>query len=617
MKINFRSLATSHGFVTGSNVSLMAKLLAALMRRMWMTLSVPLNNFRKPKSRFRRRIYLLFLFASLLLLFYVHRIISLFAPHWTIRYLPQSVVHHRNHRVSVWYPRFCKGATFQTAAAKHSPDRFPYAVIRDAIVDRRPAVAAFFRKPSSPSLIRITLFITVHNSAKIFLEGSNVTVIAENDSDRHSKAAAKRLSAYVEYVVHGSGFLLRKKPYTPGTKTVHGRQTTDWHVGLVLQLSNDPYAFDGFSFENAADFAVTLLPSITVRHYDGMHVPFHPRLPLACIQGWTPIGVSRAPNCTVSDPFAAHGAALFSGSALYGPKNKRIDSYREVAHFAARALMGPIRYDTVVMSVVMSLSVSDAEASCGFDMVCREKMRNHNVRLLENVATEVEHELNLIGMPEHVARNIIIIPSCTLGSATERAERGDACAISKHYGQYWATVFTYASLAPYFRVSYKSPSPSLWQLRVVFDPLTRWISFKITNSPPRIFGFIASNILVVCKLRYGRVCCARNHWPDKSRISPCWWGLWLRKWTYPWKFWFCRICIAMAQLSHAHSRWCSWFVHNTLTRAFSTTAQPFQHIVVTRVLPQTKRWHWQVCSQVRRRIWLFYSSPYDSSSRTR
>lgn len=425
-----------------------------LLQRLDVAVSLPLKNVLKPKSRLRRSLHFVLLIPLLLFLFFITKRFVVYIPYLTI-YLVPPKQHFRQHRVTVWYPRFCKGGSFQTAAAVHSPDRFPYAVLRDAIVDRRPAVAAFFRKPSSPSLIRVTLFITVHNSAKIFLEGSNVTVNVEDRSDSSSLAVSKHLSAYVEYVVHGSGFLLRRGPYTPGKKTTHGRQTTDWHVGLVLQISDHNSNLFGraFSFEEAADYSITLVPSITVRHYDNTTVPFKFRLPFACIQGWMPLGVLRESNCSVANPFAARGAALFSGSALYGRKKGNVQHFREVAHFAARALTGPVRYNTVVMSVVMDATVSDADVICGANVECRQGVLTKNINLLDDVAQEVERELAVMGMPDHVARNIIIIPSCTLGSATEQAERGDACSISKHYGQYWATVFTYASLAPYYRVS--------------------------------------------------------------------------------------------------------------------------------------------------------------------
>lgn len=425
------------------------------IQKLRLGLSLPLRNLWKPTSRLRKSLHYLLLFPFLLfLLIFVKNFVNVFVPFLTVHHFTHLKPHPHRHHVSVWYPRFCNGGSFQTSAAIHSPNRFPYAVLRDAIVDRRPAVAAFFQKPPSPSVIRVTLFITVHNSAKIFLEGSNVTIDVEKHSDTNSRAVANQLSAYVEYVVHGSHFLLRKGPYKPGKNTVHGRQTTDWHVGLVLEHSahNKRFLDRAFFFESAADYSITLIPSITVRHYDDKLIPFKFRLPFACVQGWMPLGVSREPNCSVENPYAAQGAALFSGSALYGLKKHSVGHFREVAHFAARALTGPIRYDTVVMSVVMDKTISDADVICATDMACRQTLLADNINLLDNVATEVERELDIIGLPKHVASNVIIIPSCTLGSATEQAERGDACAVSKHYGQYWATVFTYASLAPFYRV---------------------------------------------------------------------------------------------------------------------------------------------------------------------
>lgn len=350
------------------------------------------------------------------------------------------------HKISVWYQAPCRG-TFQSQPAPHSDIQFPYAIIRDATVDRRPVTRGVIHGCPSTS-VRFTLYLSVHSSVELSKRDIQ-TVISHPDADLN-----------VHYVLHATKFLLPEGGFEHAQRTQFGHVATEWHVGLCLSMSStaalDPQKSNPLRLvvKDDARFNISML----VHRFDGEKIPVFFNMSLGCVQGWQTPGVARKSRCTAKSTSNARGAALFSGSALYGAKKRHAAFYREIAHFAIRALSGPVRYDAVVMSVVSDKTISDASFECGDSDECFERLRNTNNQLLDSIAGEVQHELRTLGAPESMSRKIIILSSCVLGSDAWRSELNDACNQTKHYGQYWATVFSYAPLAPFFKVSHFLPS---------------------------------------------------------------------------------------------------------------------------------------------------------------
>lgn len=345
--------------------------------------------------------------------------------------------------VTVWHhPLQCTGSHFHTGAAKHSCKKFPSAVLRDAVIDRRPSVSEFFRRTPSSHLrdenaVRITLFLTVHNSARLTDVGSSVHI-----DDAHAEVI-------VEYTLHSTSFLQGFTKYSPGKTTVHGREITEWQVGLLIQAREPSERPTAVAQAFATNALLTL--NVSVTRYEEARIGLQTQLSLSCVKGYDMHGLSLTATCAQGNQTTAVGGLLVSGSALYGVKKKRPKNIREIAHFAARALAGPLRFDLVVMSVVSDFSMSDLNYRCDGEQVCEHGLWKKNFDLLNDVSDEIERELQLVGLGA-LADRVLLVPSCTLGSDASASEWRDACTVSKHYGQYWATFYTYAALAPFFKV---------------------------------------------------------------------------------------------------------------------------------------------------------------------
>lgn len=357
-------------------------------------------------------------------------------------------------RVSVWAPRRCSGRFVgPPAAAKGAA--FPAAVVREAVVDRRAVSRRQFRRDvdSRRPFERLVVYVSAHLSVR--LSKANASVALEG---------AEGIVARVDHVTHANPFVEAYGVYRPGRKTKQGHEISEWQVVLSL-VPNDTHAG---VFPDYASFSAALqvLPgavlrfSLPLKSFDGQVLPFEPVFDLACAVGWhhpdVYPGLTRIqPGAPTCGKRGAHvkGAVVFGGSALYGKKREDPSHYREIAHFAARALTGPVRFDTVVMPIVANNSVADATTHCGTDQACLEEHHDANVALLQRVAVVVEEELDVLGMSRQLFKNVILIPFCRLGSDTNATEKGDPCASSHRYGQYHASFFAYAMLSPYYKVS--------------------------------------------------------------------------------------------------------------------------------------------------------------------
>ena len=297
---------------------------------------------------------------------------------------------------------------------------------------------------------RIILYLSVHLSVDPTRDNAHVALLTRDN------LPLPGVIVRMDYVQRVDPFLLQG-PYQPGKLTRRGHQVSECQIALSLaptESMSQPQ-FDSLVQVISSDGAKLNL-ELLFKRFDGAKIVFKPSFDLSCATAWEqpkvfpPLDRLRQPACH-EHVNKATGAFVLSGSALYGKKKTTPDHYSEVAHFAARALSGPVSFDTVAMGVVVNNSVSDRQL-CSNE-TCVADMNMKNEKLLQNVRDVVEAELDAVGFDQSLRSNLLLVPMCRLGSDSSNTEFADPCKLSHRYGQYHATFFSYAMLAPYFKVS--------------------------------------------------------------------------------------------------------------------------------------------------------------------
>lgn len=352
-------------------------------------------------------------------------------------------------RVHIWQtPQNCQNATVASPPARDSERSFPYFILRDAAVDNRPASNRVLGKSDPPGTRRLILYLTVHLSNRLSMNYLNYSITA--------KVSHPALSITPEYVLEVCPALVPKVPkgHRPALRTRYGREAVEWQLGIRVSPSdpNQPQTLE----EAVRQGAVANL-TIPAHRYDGESFLYNIAFPLRCALGWDVLP-PIIPSALRSEPICDAGGAgasstvLLSGSSLYGSKKRDPKHFKEVAHFAARALRGAVRFQAVIMSVVTDFSAADIALKCGADMTCAQGLEKQNMDLLHRVARVVETEFAALGLPEELRARVVLVPTCRLGSDAANSEKDDPCQISHRYGQYHATFFAYGVIAPYFKV---------------------------------------------------------------------------------------------------------------------------------------------------------------------
>lgn len=358
--------------------------------------------------------------------------------------------------VTIWSPSPRCTGKFVSSPASFANPPFPSAVIREAVVDHRYLSNEQFRTvhPNTPYL-RIILYVSVHLSVSLTRNGALAQLLVHD-------AESSSLHAHVDYVMRVDPFLLLG-PYKPGKKTKRGHQVSEWQIAISIRASKKTSGLGQREFlrqiRNVSQEAKAVLSLVLpLQRFDGAKERFNPSFDLECVTGWELSSrypkiprLHREPVC-FSGARKATGAILFSGSALYGKKKVNPEYYSEVAHFAARALMGPLRFQSVAMSIVVNNSYSDRERVCGTNRKCHSTMQEKNSQLLEDVRQVVEQVFDELHVERELWSKLILLPFCRLGSDANGTETGDACRSSHRYGQYHATFFSYAMLSSYYKV---------------------------------------------------------------------------------------------------------------------------------------------------------------------
>lgn len=345
--------------------------------------------------------------------------------------------HQPKTKINIWYQHNCKAYNLSSIPSKYSYNHFPYAILRDAVFDNRPSIKTCFNHSSTTT--SILLIISVHNSARLSNQSSR------SIATLYSKNNEQNLN--INYVLHSTKFLLDHKRYEPGARTIHGNQETEWHIGISINTN--------ILMKLQKEIEKTYLSiSIKVLTYSSQieNVMFKPNITLSCIQG---LQLHLNKQLLNRPKSSMNGSVLISSNPLYGIKRNQSKYYKEIAHFAARALTGPIRFDAVVMSITLPATQSDIYSHChGYDSVgCNKRMISKNHNLLNTVALEIQKELIVLGFQDlDIERKIILMPVCTLGSDSKSSESWNPCSQAKHNGQYWSSILAYAVIAPFFKV---------------------------------------------------------------------------------------------------------------------------------------------------------------------
>lgn len=376
-------------------------------------------------------------------------------------------------RVFIWQPGGECTGHFVSEPAKHGQNGVPYAIVREAIIDRRLTANNHFLEthPQFKKLripfVRVVIFMTMHMSVRGEMSNANATVVHAEDipntinSTRQPTTA--NVLARVDYFQQVDGHLNRGslKAYRPGMINQKGISLTEWQVSISLFPSQDDdmteksaritttQQFMSHLIELSRDGTWALHVDLQLRRFDDHVMWFRPRMKLACATGWffpevMPQQLYR-PACP-----SATGAVLFSGSALHGKKNSDASNYHEVGHFAARALHGPVEFDTVAVSVIPPFAVSHDRFQRHRDDI-HYNNQSSTLAHLERIRAAVEYELTELGVGFNGRSKIILAPVCRLGSYGEEGNYGRPCSKSFWNGQYTTLLVLYSMLSPSFQ----------------------------------------------------------------------------------------------------------------------------------------------------------------------
>lgn len=374
-----------------------------------------------------------------------------------------------SNRVFIWNPQGeCNGA-LTAKQAEHDSSDIPYAMVREAVIDRRIVANRYFVERSLPlrstPFIRFILYVTVHLSAE--LTNANATAMLSIPPEALDMGPGLDLQVAVDYVIQSdlnlnAGVFTR---YTPGMRNRRGYAVSEWQVSvsvvpaLYSSVGSQRELEDLLLNLSKGPRPARLSLALQLNRFDGVRVPFKPWMSLGCVMGWAaPTAyppsprLNSYPRCARS-AVASNGAVLFSGSSLYGRKNSDARYYFELAHFAARGLHGPLKFSTVVITISSRYSISDMAHRCGDEGgECRKRIALENERHFEGVRDAVEKELAVLGVPRSSYGDVMLVPGCRLGSHAAGVEAELwPCGLSFNYGQYSATLFAYAMLSPFYK----------------------------------------------------------------------------------------------------------------------------------------------------------------------
>lgn len=210
-----------------------------------------------------------------------------------------------------------------------------------------------------------------------------------------------------------------------------GAEAASLEVSLPVSFSDDENPF-------IAKFSVGLscVAGLVSTHGKPSLAELLPQMP--------PLGMS----CEESS-----GGVVAVGGALFGYKRDNENGRKEAAHFAARALLGSVRFDTVAISVIGMYSISEIYSKCGDDnAVCAAGYHDANDAFLSSLSAVIEDELRVLGVPQNLWSRVLLFPICRLGTDFRGYEAGGlGCRWSAFHGQWVTNEHSYTLLSPYHK----------------------------------------------------------------------------------------------------------------------------------------------------------------------
>lgn len=420
---------------------------------------------------------------------------------------PSQPLSPSSQTVYIWQPDGGCDGSFVSQIAEYDDEKLPYALIREAVIDRRVSTSRFFRKfrqgvdeHQAIPFVKFLVFMSIHVSVQlakkdiaVVLHSAEFGSPSVRNEDAHMWTD---LQVSVDEISQFDADYNEKifRNFAPGMKTKARVSLAEWRVSFSIQPNSSAKIKTQEALENALlQEPSSLSFSFDMPRYDGQRVTFKAWMRMSCIMDWITPGVypsisalNSDTKCT-SNASDTEGAVLFSGSLLHGEKSHESSYFSEIAHFAARALTGPIQYDLVVMSVSPIHTISGVTAQCGStDGACRRRLMAENRGHLESVRDSVILELQVQGVDLNLFEKLILVPGCRLGSDVGPAgSEQDACASSYMSGQHVATMFAYAMLSPYYK----------WAISHDMDEFLLWYSPDLNISSSAMKPVRADTVL--------------------------------------------------------------------------------------------------------------------------
>lgn len=362
----------------------------------------------------------------------------------------------RRQQIRIWQPVGRCVGNFTSSSALHSKHNFPYIVIRDAVVDRRPVSLSQFHSayPDVSVFRRVILFASVHLSVIPTMENAVASMLLAN-------ASQAPVNVHMDYVVRADPSA-SNVTFENTNSTAEGSRVSEWQIALSLSPKQENAEVDDESFahllHSLSEAGSIIHISLQLLQFDGEKLSFSPSFSLACITGWEHPSAYRnirqllnGPVC-YHDAHTANSSIVYVGNVLRSEAKGGSEQYEHVAHFVARALVGPVKFDTVCMSVITNHSVADISKSCAGDITCENRLHSENIAELTNIRDSVEMELEKIGFNNQLFNRVLFLPFCRLGSDADKNELGDACGASFQYGRFHSSYLSYTMLAPFYKV---------------------------------------------------------------------------------------------------------------------------------------------------------------------
>lgn len=398
----------------------------------------------------------------------------------------------KNFSVTVWNPQSTKcHGNFQWYSAA-SPGK-PAVLVREAAIDARHALKNQYARQTQTSgaFLRVVVFASVVLDNDEFAVSFPTTPVmkVQNPSTTQKPKASIRVRNSTDWAVEDS-FDVQIDNVITDSECTKGRADRcypiedpssgadrmflrpgvtkhcfhprcilcagpEWQILLSISSSGKNGGVDELKEElwrleqskNAEIFV-----EFPVNTRGGTIETFQTRMGIACVSGLTRTTslppLPHLPQREHSDCQDTSTSVMLLGNSLFGRKRDSKTGRSELAHFAIRSLLGHIRFDTVVLPVLTNHTVSQVQYHCGNDRRCHSQFAHSAQKLLNDVASDLNEELDQANVPVHLWSRIIVMPFCRLGSDHKEFERHYPCLRTYRMGQFALGNLVYTLFSP-------------------------------------------------------------------------------------------------------------------------------------------------------------------------